>query len=78
MIKRRQFGQSMTEYVIIVALLAVAGMAIYGLFGDTVRGQLSDTTAEPGRVGSVGVGATPPAAPDPRQEGSNFSDDIRQ
>ena len=42
----RQLGQSVTEYVIIVALIAVAGLAIYGLFGDTVRGQMGVTTEE--------------------------------
>ena len=44
--KPRQRGQSVTEYVIIVALIAVAGLAIYGLFGDTVRGQMGVTTEE--------------------------------
>ncbi len=77
MIKRRQFGQSMTEYVIIVALLAVAGMAIYGLFGDTVRGQLSNTTDEVRQLGSGDVGAPPSVVPDAGQEGSKFSDDTR-
>ena len=46
--KRRQLGQSMIEYVIIVALIAVAGIAIYGLFGDTVRGQMGVATEELG------------------------------
>ena len=46
--KRRPLGQSMIEYVIIVALIAVAGIAIYGLFGDTVRGQMGVTTEELG------------------------------
>ena len=46
--KRRLLGQSMIEYVIIVALIAVAGIAIYGLFGDTVRGQMGVTTEELG------------------------------
>ena len=38
----KQTVQSVTEYVIIFALLAVAGIAIYGLFGHTVRGALVD------------------------------------
>jgi type IV pilus assembly protein PilA len=36
---RKIRGQGMTEYIIIVALIAVAAIGIYRLFGDTVRGQ---------------------------------------
>jgi len=48
MIKRRlqQLGQGMTEYIIIVALIAIAAIAIYGLFGDTIRGQMGVMTEE--------------------------------
>lgn len=46
MVKRNQFvylqqGQGMTEYVIIVALIAIAAIGIYQAFGDVVRGQTS-------------------------------------
>jgi Flp pilus assembly pilin Flp len=34
---RKIRGQGMTEYIIIVALIAVAAIGIYRLFGDTVR-----------------------------------------
>jgi Flp pilus assembly pilin Flp len=34
-------GQGMTEYIIIVALIAVAAIAVYRAFGDIVRGQTS-------------------------------------
>jgi type IV pilus assembly protein PilA len=39
--KRRgkQRGQGMTEYIIIVALIAVAAIAVYQFFGNTVRNQ---------------------------------------
>ncbi|HZJ97504.1 MAG TPA: hypothetical protein VFD12_06685, partial [Oligella sp.] len=33
----RQSGQAMTEYIIIVALVAVAAIAVYQLFGQVVR-----------------------------------------
>lgn len=36
--KLRQLGQSMTEYIIIVALIAIAAIAVYGFFGDAIRG----------------------------------------
>lgn len=46
--KKKQLGQGMTEYIIIVALIAVAAIAVYNLFGDTVRGQVGDMAAELG------------------------------
>lgn len=39
--RRRARGQGMTEYIIIVALIAVAAIAVYRAFGDVVRGQTS-------------------------------------
>ena len=39
--KARQQGQGMTEYIIIVALIAVAAIAVYQFFGQTVRSQTS-------------------------------------
>jgi Flp pilus assembly pilin Flp len=35
----RQHGQGMTEYIIIVALIAIAAIAVYQYFGNTVRNQ---------------------------------------
>ncbi len=32
-------GQGMTEYIIIVALIAIGAIAVYLAFGDVVRGQ---------------------------------------
>jgi Flp pilus assembly pilin Flp len=37
----RQAGQGMTEYIIIVAVIAVASIAVYTYFGDTLRQQTS-------------------------------------
>ena len=36
----RQAGQGMTEYIIIVALIAVASIVTYSYFGDTLRLQV--------------------------------------
>jgi Flp pilus assembly pilin Flp len=36
-IKKFKSGQSMTEYIIIVAIIALAAVAIFGLFGDRIR-----------------------------------------
>jgi len=38
---RRQRGQGMTEYIIIVALIAIAAIGVYNEFGKTVRDQTS-------------------------------------
>ena len=44
--KFRQLGQGMTEYIIIVALIAIAAIAVYGFFGDTIRGQMGAMSKE--------------------------------
>jgi type IV pilus assembly protein PilA len=38
---RHQTGQGMTEYIIIVALIAIAAIGVYKAFGSVVRGQTS-------------------------------------
>jgi len=42
----KQIGQGMTEYIIIVALIAIAAIAAYGFFGDTVRNQIDGVASE--------------------------------
>jgi len=44
--KRKQRGQGMTEYIIIVALIAVAAIAVYQFFGQTIRSQTSGIAKE--------------------------------
>jgi Tfp pilus assembly protein PilV len=39
--RRNQRGQGMTEYIIIVALIAIGAIGVYNLFGKTVREQTS-------------------------------------
>ena len=39
--RRRNAGQGMTEYIIIVALVAIAAIGVYSAFGDIVRAQAS-------------------------------------
>jgi len=36
-------GQGMTEYIIVVALVAIAAIGVYTAFGKTVRGQMAVT-----------------------------------
>jgi len=46
--KRRIKGQGMTEYIIIVALIAIAAIASFTFFGDVVRGQVGTIASELG------------------------------
>ncbi|MFC0253896.1 Flp family type IVb pilin [Massilia consociata] len=45
-LKRKQLGQGMMEYVIIVALIAVAAIGVYSTFGQTVRNQTAGLAKE--------------------------------
>jgi type IV pilus assembly protein PilA len=50
-----QRGQGMTEYIIIVALIAIAAIAVYQYFGNTVRNQTAAVAQE--LAGSDGTAA---------------------
>ncbi len=39
--QQKQKGQGMVEYIIIVALIAIAAIAAYSFFGQTIRGQVA-------------------------------------
>ncbi|MFP5419438.1 MAG: hypothetical protein ACLGHA_09825 [Gammaproteobacteria bacterium] len=41
-----QRGQGMTEYIIIVAMIAIAAIAVYQYFGSTVRNQTAAIAQE--------------------------------
>lgn len=43
---RNALGQGMTEYIIIVALIAVAAIGVYSLFGEAIRSQMAGMTNE--------------------------------
>ena len=44
--RRKSLGQGMTEYIIIVALIAVAAIGVYSFFGKTVRNQTAGMAKE--------------------------------
>lgn len=46
MSRRRQRGQGMSEYIIITALIAVAGIGIFSAFGDTIANQAAAMARE--------------------------------
>jgi len=39
--RKGQFGQGMTEYIIIVALVAIGAIGVYSAFGRTVQSQVA-------------------------------------
>ena len=43
---KRQLGQGMTEYIIIVALVAVAAIGVYQFFGQVLRAQTAAIAKE--------------------------------
>ncbi|HXA36695.1 MAG TPA: hypothetical protein VNW26_10205 [Steroidobacteraceae bacterium] len=50
---KKQLGQGMTEYIIIVALVAIAAIGVYSAFGHTLQGQVAQITA--GVAGNTGL-----------------------
>ena len=44
--RKRSLGQGMTEYIIITALIAVAAIGVYSMFGETVRNQVAGMAQE--------------------------------
>ena len=42
----KKSGQGMTEYIVIVALVAIAAIAVYQFFGQTIRSQTSGIALE--------------------------------
>ncbi len=45
-IRATQRGQSMTEYLVITALIAVASIALFSLFGTSLRAQVAGMANE--------------------------------
>ncbi|RJG07829.1 pilus assembly protein [Noviherbaspirillum cavernae] len=50
---KNQKGQGMTEYIIIVALIAVAAIGVYSMFGQTIRGQVAGLAGEVAGTGAA-------------------------
>lgn len=68
----RQLGQGMTEYIIIVALIAIAAIAAYSFFGDTLRNQVGGMATElSGQDGSASVTSAKTAAASSVEQGKS-------
>ncbi|MFN5509852.1 MAG: Flp family type IVb pilin [Burkholderiales bacterium] len=56
---RRLSGQGMTEYLIVVALIAVAAIGVYSLLGQTLRSQTAGLAMEvSGQDAGAAIGAS--------------------
>lgn len=76
-----QTGQGMTEYIVIVALIAVAAIAVYQFFGQTIRNQTAGIANEvAGKSASDAISKASAAATAAAGEGkvkglSNYTND---
>lgn len=70
--RRLQRGQGMTEYIIIVALVAIAAIAVYSFFGKSVRGQMASITSQlAGSTGNTGYTQAQTARTNANKEATN-------
>lgn len=68
---KKQLGQGMTEYIIIVALIAVAAIAAFQFFGQTIRSQTAGIAAEvSGKTATTAVQAAQDSADNVATEGT--------
>jgi pilus assembly protein Flp/PilA len=65
---RKESGQGMTEYIIIVALIAVAAIAVVVLFGDNIRKQFGKAANAVGGQKTADVTDTKAAESEQYQE----------
>ena len=69
--KNDQLGQGMTEYIVIVALIAVAAIAVYQFFGQTIRSQTAGIAKEvAGQSASAAITAAQGTATSAATEGT--------
>lgn len=66
---RKERGQGMTEYIVVLALVVVAAIGVYSLFGKTVRNQMAGVAQEiSGRSATSQVNAAAAAAQEAAQQ----------
>lgn len=69
--KTRQQGQGMTEYIIVLALVAIAAIGVYSFLGKSVRNQVAGVAQEiSGNTASAELSAAQAAA----QQASQIAD----
>lgn len=83
--KKHHRGQGMTEYIIIAALIAVAAIGVFSLFGKTVRYQAGVMATSVGggdgkkaNQESRGIGNGAQAIAGKATNMSNFADEVEK
>ena len=75
LLKKKQSGQGMTEYIIIVALIAIAGIAAFKFFGGTVQSQVGGISQElSGKDGKKAIKNSQSSAKSAEKEGKDLED----
>lgn len=70
-LKNKHLGQGMTEYIIIVALIAVAAIAAFQFFGQTIRNQTAGIAMEvSGQSASAAISSAQTSANNAVTEGT--------
>lgn len=80
--RRAPQGQGMTEYIVVVAVVAVAAIGVYSLLGQTIRNQTAGIAQEiSGNDGGSAISAAASTANSARMQANtrkdlrNYSDD---
>ncbi len=69
--KNNQIGQGMTEYIVIVAMIAIAAIAVYQFFGQTVRSQTAGIAQElSGKSAGTAISDSQASADNAQTEGT--------
>jgi len=69
-LRSRHCGQGMTEYIIIVALIAIAAIGVFTFFGGTIRNQIAGMSKElSGQTGQQSIDAAKQQADQAAQQG---------
>jgi len=70
-VKSKQLGQGMTEYIVIVAMIAIAAIAVYQFFGQTVRSQTAGIAQElSGKSAATAISDSQSSADNAKTEGT--------
>lgn len=74
-LSRRPSGQGMTEYIVVVAVVAVAAIGVYSLLGQTIRNQTAGIAQEiAGNDGGAAISAASTSANSARLQANNRKD----
>lgn len=75
--RKKSFGQGMTEYIIIVGVIAVAAIGTFGYFGDVLEkqtaGMAQELSGQDGSTMQAAAGTTADAAALATQEHNDLS-----